>query len=181
MVVPIVKNAKKYILDLGNNHPVSLLPVIGKIIERVVQLQVIDYLNSGNLMSEEQHGFRKNHSTVTCLLEMMEHVRVTLDKGMLSGIVAIDLSKAFDTIRHKVILQKLKMLNFNDKALAWFESYLSGRKQKVKINNTVSDSGLVKHGDPQGSILGPLLFSLYATICPRTRGVEQTNKICHKT
>ena len=95
IIVPILKNPKKDRLDPGNNRPVSLLPVIGKIIERVIQTQVTEFLNNENLISEHQHGFRKNHSTVTCLIEMMENVRESSDKGLVSGIVAID------SIRHK--------------------------------------------------------------------------------
>ena len=161
LVVPIIKDPKKSRLDPGNNRPVSLLPVIGKIIERVIQNQLVEYLKSNNLMSNEQHGFRKNHSTVTCLLEMTEDIRDNFDKGKISGIVAIDLSKAFDTIRHKVLLKKLKTLNLANDTITWFKSYLSGRQQRVKINETKSQPGTVEYGVPQGSILGPLLFSLY--------------------
>ena len=135
--------------------------MIGKIIERVIQSQMVEHLKLFNLMSSEQHGFRKNHSTVTCLLEMTEDIRENIDKGKISGVVAIDLSKAFDTIQHKILIEKLKTLNLSENSIAWFKSYLSGRRQKVRINETLSESGIVKYGVPQGSILGPLLFSLY--------------------
>ena len=118
-------------------------------------------LISNNLLSKYQSGFRPNHSTLTALVEAADSWSVNIDKGLLNGVVFIDLKKAFDTIDHNILLRKLKHYGVDENALKWFQSYLSNRKQKCFVNGNLSDSCPITHGVPQGSIIGPLLFLVY--------------------
>ncbi len=104
---------------------------------------------------------RKNHSTETCCLSMLDKMYQKLDEGCLGGVVFLDLKKAFDTVNHNVLLRKLKSLGVSDQSNKWFKSYLCGRSQMTKIDNVCSTKQEIRHGVPQGSILGPLLFLIF--------------------
>ena len=108
-----------------NYRPISLLPSISKIIERVVHTQVYEYFVANNLFYDNQYGYRKQHSTEHAALELVERIYDTLDKGDLPIAIFLDLSKSFDTINHIILLEKLEKYGFQDKALDWFTSYLS--------------------------------------------------------
>ena len=158
-VVPLYKKASK--TEPGNYRPVSILCIISKIIERVVYNQINDHLKRNNLLYEFQSGFRTSYSTDTCLVYMTDYIRSKIDCGEYCGMVMIDLQKAFDTVNHGIMLEKLKAMGFNERSLAWVQSYLGNRSQVVEIKGTMSTYGEITCGVPQGSILGPLLFSLY--------------------
>ena len=156
------KHKKGSHLDIGNYRPISILPNLSKIIERISTNQIRNYLNSHNLLYSKQSGFRKHHSTLTCTIDLLNTLYLAYDNHMSSIIIFLDFSKAFDSINHKILLYKLKnMYNFSDSSTAWISSYLTGRTQQVKINKTLSDSLNTTIGVPQGSILGPLLFLLF--------------------
>ena len=109
-----------------------------------------------------QSAYRKSHSTETALLRVHNDISVSLDKGHVTALTLLDLSAAFDTIDHNTLTNRLaEWYGVSGMALAWFKSYLCGRHQRIKIDKSFSDSGLLEHGVPQGSVLGPLLFSLY--------------------
>lgn len=158
-VIPLYKKGSK--LEQGNYRPVSILCTLSKIIERIVFEQVNNYLSSHNLIYELQSGFRKSHSTDTCLLYLTDYIRKEVDKGNFCGMVMLDLQKAFDTVDHRILLSKLSAIGFNDIAVRWFESYLQSRTQVVEVGGTLSQPKDVQCGVPQGSVLGPLLFLLY--------------------
>ena len=129
--------------------------------ERVVYDQLVSYLDKHHIIYEFQSGFRKSYSTDTALTYLTDNLRSNMDKGLLTGVLLIDLQKAFDTVNHSILKQKLETIGLDCPALAWFDSYLTNRQQFVDINGLHSKSQGISDGVPQGSILGPLLFTVY--------------------
>ena len=156
---------KKPTLDpevLANYRPISNLPFLSKILEKVVANQLCDFLHSNSLFDDFQSGFRKHHSTETALVKITNDLLTAADKGLVSILVLLDLSAAFDTIDHSILLQRLEhLVGIKGIALSWFRSYFSDRSQFVNVNDKSSKYAKVSHGVPQGSVLGPILFSLY--------------------
>ena len=118
-------------------------------------------MSTNVIASDHQFGFRKNHSTSHAIITLVERVSKALDTGKYVVGVFLDLKKAFDTVEHKIILAKLKQYGIRGNTHRLFGSYLSNRKQYVEYNNFKSDTKMITHGVPQGSILGPLLFIIY--------------------
>ena len=147
--------------DPGNYRPISILPVVSKLLERIVHTQLYQYCIDHNILCLEQSGFRPKHSTQTSLHRLTEFIFNELHQGKITGMVALDLKKAFDTVNHEILLNKLAHYGITDNNLLWFRNYLTNRKQIASINGNLSESLLITTGVPQGSILGPLLFILY--------------------
>ncbi len=158
-ITPIFKEGDRG--DPANYRPISVLPAISKILERIVHSQLYDHITTYNLLSEAQFGFRKYHSTSTCVLKLLDNVYRNIEQGKLTGVVFLDLKKAFDTVNHSILINKLRSFNVHQNSILWFDNYLKDRKQQVRIKDCRSDSHVVKCGVPQGSILGPLLFIIY--------------------
>ena len=137
------------------------LPTLSKVFERVIFNQLYLYLDHNNLLSEEQYGFRANHSAELAAIKLADYIVQEIDRKLTPVNIYIDLSKAFDTLNFDILLYKLHYYGITDIALKLLNSYMSNRKQYVKYN--VNESGFkeIKTGVPQGSILGPLLFSIY--------------------
>ena len=129
--------------------------------ERVIFEQLYNYLNSLNLFYHGQYGFRENHSTELAALELIYRIIQYLDKGETPISVFLDLSKAFDTLDHSILLSKLEYYGIRNNALKLLKNYLSNRKQYVVLDTVQSNSVNIVTGVPQGSILGPLLFTIY--------------------
>ena len=144
--------------DPSNYRPLSILSVISKVFERSATDQLASYLEQNNLLNETQHAYRKQHSTVTCLSEVTNHIYKENDRGYVVAIVSMDLSKAFDSINHEQLIHKLAKLGLGTQSLEWCQSYLHNRSQKTKFKNFLSTEETVTSGVPQGSILGPILF-----------------------
>ncbi len=147
---------------LSNYRPISNLPFIGKIIEKVVFNQLNNYLNSNGYLDNFQSGFRVHHSTETALIKIINDIRFNSDSGKISVLVLLDLSAAFDTVDHNILLERLEnWVGLSGMALKWFRSYLEGRGYYVSLGEHTSKWTSMTCGVPQGSILAPLLFSLY--------------------
>jgi hypothetical protein len=156
-VKPLFKKGNS--LDVGNYRPVSILCIVSKILEKCVHVQLLKFLNDNHLLYSYQSGFRNKFSTDTCLIHMLDFIRSNNSKGLFTGMVMLDLQKAFDTVDHTILCDKLSVLGVL--STEWFKSYLSCRQQQVYVNNISSDFNSINCGVPQGSILGPLLFLIY--------------------
>ena len=147
-----------------NLRPISNLAFISKLTERIVANQTQRYMTENKLYPLLKSEYRKNHSTETALLKVKNDLLLNMDKSHVSLLVLLDLSAAFDTVDHDILLRRLReKLGLTGTALTWFSSYLTGRQQKVSMNGTFSDLFELKSGVPQGSCLGPLLFTIYAS------------------
>ena len=158
-VVPIFKKDNPQVF--GNYRPVSVLPCFSKILERIVYNRTYDFLSKNDVLYCKQYGFRTNHSTYMAVLDFVNEINKAFDNDMYTLGIFMDLSKAFDTINHDILLNKLYHYGFRGVSNAWFCNYLSNRQQFVSYNSAKSPNENVKCGVPQGSILGPLLFILY--------------------
>lgn len=158
-IIPIFK--KGDMKSPGNYRPISLLNSISKILEKLVHKRLYSYLQDFNILHDHQFGFRKRHSTLLALTEIIDNIRTQIDEGNYVIGIFLDLSKAFDSVNHKILLQKMNHYGIRGLVLDWFQDYLSNRKQVVCINSTLSEEIVCDIGVPQGSVLGPLLFLLY--------------------
>ena len=164
IVTPIFKSGTRS--DCSNYRPISVLPVVSKILERAVHRQVYNHLLDHNLLTDTQSGFRPQHSTLTAAIDVTDDILSNMDNGKLTGAVFLDLKKAFDTVDHQVLLSKLAKLGILNTELTWFTNYLSNRYQCTVVNNAHSEYKCIPVGVPQGSILGPLLFICFINDLP---------------
>jgi hypothetical protein len=160
-VTPIYKG-KGDRLDPGNYRPISVICHIAKLLEKVVCKQLLNYLTDHKFITTDQSAYLKNHSTQTSLHRVVDDWLDAMNEGELVGVCFLDIAKCFDTIDHSFLCTKLTYYGICDNELTWFKSYLRNRKQKVASNGKLSTEAQVDIGVPQGSILGPFLFLLYA-------------------
>ena len=171
IVTPVIKSTNLDCELLNNYRPISNLNLISKIFEKSVLKQLNEHLNRNNLYCRYQSAYRQGHSCETALVKIYNDIINYLSPTTYVILVFLDFSAAFDTIDHNILINRLSSdYGIKDKALKWFESYLNNREYRVKVNNTVSDERSLNYGVPQGSILGPILFSLY---------IKEINTIAH--
>lgn len=173
IVIPIPKIS----IPTSYSHfrPISILPFLSKVLERVVHYQLYNFLFKNNLMNALQSGFRPGHSTVTALVKVSDDIRLGMEQQKITLLTLLDFSNAFNTVDPDILLAILKSINISVSVVDWFRSYLNARRQRIKVDSKLSDWSDVKAGVPQGGVLSPLLFSIF--INSITRNISCTHHL----
>ena len=158
-VIPIHKDDSR--LEMSNYRPISLLPTLSKIFEKLMYARLISFFSKHNILYENQFGFQSNMSTEYAVNQVLNYIVETLEKNEVGVCIFLDFAKAFDTVNHDILLDKLERYGIRGIALSWIRNYLINRMQCTEIGDVQSELELIKCGVPQGSVLGPLLFLIY--------------------
>ena len=158
-VIPLFKKQSRHLPE--NYRPISLLNCFGKILERLIYNQMVKFIEKYHILYKHQYGFRKAFSTTLALINIIDQIKTSIDKGEYVIGIFLDIKKAFDSIDHEILLSKLEHYGFRGHILTFIKSYLTNRKQFIEINECKSRIQNINCGVPQGSILGPLLFLLF--------------------
>ena len=158
-MLPVFKKGSE--TSPNNYRPISLLSIFNRILERLMYKRLVNFIDKYNILFNKQFGFRSGHSTDHAILCILDKMQSSVESGLFSCGVFLDLRKVFDTVNHPILLDKLEHYGIRGVAKEWFSSYLRNRKQFVSINNTCSDYLDITCGVPQGSVLGPLVFLIY--------------------
>jgi len=162
LVTPLIKNSKMDENSMSSYRPISNLHYVSKLLERCVSKQLHEHLSKNSHYEPFQSAYRPHHSTETALLRVQNDILVSMDKQDITLLVMLDLSAAFDTVDHDIMLHRLESIGISGLVLSWFSSYLSSRTQAVFLNGVSSESIALSCGVPQGSVLGPILFNIYS-------------------
>jgi hypothetical protein len=161
VIKPLIK---KHTLDpeqLSSYRPVATIPFLAKVVEKLVSRRLVHYLNVAGCLDPNQHAYKAMHSCETALLTVINDALLAIDDGMVLPLILLDMTAAFDLVDHELFFDKCERLGIRESAIDWIRSYLCGRTQKVSCNGVESESSTLLCGVPQGSVLGPLFFSMY--------------------
>ena len=158
-IIPLKKCGNS--TDVNNLGSILLLPLQGKLLEKIVHRRVLMHVETLDILDPNQGGFGPNHSTIDTITKFSDRIYQQINKGEIVVATYIDFKKAFDTVNHKILLKKLDKIGIRNKNLAWIQNYLTGRTQSTLANGIMSNKNLITCGVPQGSVLGPLLFLIY--------------------
>ena len=161
IISPILKKQNLDPNSFSNYRPISHLPLLSTILERIVSKQLIAHVNKNNLFDPFQSAFRKGHSTETSFLRITDTILSTLNSNTYCQLILLDLSSAFDTLDHNILISRLTLMGISGLALKWFTSYLINRNISIMIDKSYLPLSPLNYGIPQGSVLGPSLFSIY--------------------
>ena len=159
--IPILKDKNLDKTCPSSYRPIALLSTISKVVERAAQIQLLAHFENSGQFNPNSHGYRQGLSTTTTLIQLMDGLYTAADNKMISSLMATDQSSAFDCVRHTLLVKKLKLYNLDSDSLRWIEDYLSYRSHYVSIGRANTKMQSVSRGVPQGSVLGPLLYSVY--------------------
>ena len=160
-VIPILKSNDSSRLEPASFRPVSILPVVSKIVERSVQVQMQAHMEKEGLISMNSHAYRRDLSTSTALMQLVEELHTATEKNQISQLLALDQKAAFDMVSHSILIDKLRIYGCSMKTIQWMRNYLDHRSQYISVGSHTSSIVSTCRGVPQGSILGPLLYLLY--------------------
>ena len=172
IIIPIPKGGDP--TAVNNLRPVTLLPIQGKILEKIIHKRLMNHMDINQILSNNQGGYRKDHSTIDTISRLTDDILMARNNGEFTFAVYIDLKKAFDTVNHNILMSKLGKYGIFGKTKSLITNYLTGRTQKTKVNGNISDESKITCGVPQGSVLGPLLFLVYVN---DVENVIQNSKI----
>ena len=182
-IIPHLKSQEASKIDPSSYRPVALLSTVSKLVERTTQTQLQKHMEMEKLFNHNNHAYRTNFSTTTALLQLTEKLYTATDKNLISQLLAIDQSSAFDCVNHEILTQKLRKYGCSQETLDWMISYLGNRSQFVNVGRHNSNIVTTNRGVPQGSILGPLLFLVYtneiseAVVDPECRNLSHSQKM----
>ena len=179
-IIPLFKGKGTNRTSPGSYRPISILPTISKIIEKVVQVQILIFLESTNQLNHNHHVYRRHHNTATALLQISDSILEATDRNMLLTLVTIDESAAFDCVSTEILINKLLMYKMSKQTANWMESYMTDRKQYVEIATKKLSISTSSRGVPQGSILGLLMYTIYINKLPDILWEENCQEPAHQ-
>ena len=179
-ILPVQKSKGLDLNSPASFRPISQLPVISKIAEKIVQSRLLLHLEQNKLLSSDHHGYRLNLSTTSALLDIMEAISTATDQNMVTSTMSLDQTSAFDCVEHHILLDKLAYYHLDSSVIDWVRSYLASRSTYVAVGSAKSRIRSVRYGVPQGSVLGPLLFLIYTNEFSESIEDDLCQNLCHK-